>query len=1471
MKKQSCFIVFFLGLFLAACGSGDGGGGGGATKTKNTIDPWKGIGALLPESGLEGVRKLGFTDGMGISYDERDTTNGAEEVCRQENRDGDIYEVCMPLEDDPYFIPLENHALVWHPLMFDRFATELTCYTYMEDDEETKIEEDCWAGIFPFMVEDDEDFYCEAGLLNGDKALKCSDGWAVVVNGDNDETKSICRVHMETGSGRCLGSPKHGFEDVDLILTMQRTSWQGYQSMQDNPKQFAPGDTGLPLLPEELPAGAQIIYTSHNPDICSVDNDDSDGGKGTVMIDQNVTPPDMCKISIAIEAEGYVDRILFAELPILKESDVEWPHYIRSNNYFYPGETLNAEEMMSSDPAPSLVEAEFISLDKDVCTVDEASGELMAVAPGACVVRMTAKVEDYLDVVVEYVIPVDTPTAVFVDITWDAFEDLDIDDVNNPAVVGAVIPALALPVAKVADGDDADEELDDYAGAADFEYEVVGDCALDNNRVISFTDSTECVVTVTAYPDERDEASFSKEFKFTPGMGSFTLVWGGYGSNNAVYGSDPPVLDAPETVPANMAGGEYSYSASGGGCQVNEFSGALTILGADNGNERKCEVSLVVSRSGYENQKATVLVRIDKRPQDALTVTNPYGTSGAIVNLMEAQSIDIVNPPMGGVGEVEYQIPNAALSGCEIDGSSGTVTVKTGTTTGTCLVQARWSGDEENAASAWVDITTVHVRSSGQVKPVWGTEPYGDAISAVVQVGETLVIGTAPSGSGGNPEYRSASEERCIVDAASGLVTGVATGECLVQFRFVGNATSAASPWSDSVTIGVSPGDHPTDIGAQHYGATATVADEGTLELVNPPTGFGKATYSVKTGSETYCEVDENTGTVTGILAGNCTIQVMFAGDDNYEALEASDLSPVISVTQLDQKISSENPYGENPTMGVGGSLIIINEPTATILNNDGENVAGGEITYEVSSPSVCQVDNRDGTVEAQTPGECIVQIQVAAVDAVAADEQGGVVGNAAYNSTVRDIAIITVDTGRFSFKWNPYESYEEYRAGGEGRIARVNVGYTGAMVKYSVVNDGETGCAFKGTSGVDAITLTFDAYGVCLLKAVATKTHYEDWSVERYIRVRPGTISVTAGQFGGSDTLKVGVTTAKKPAAYNGLNPTDAKVVWRLVRGEKDCRLLNEKDGSVVAQAVPIEDPDDPPQCSLQLVAKKKNYDTFRSAVREIPLERGELGTVSAPVYGSGFSNTLPLTILRDDSDVETGREGHVDMTRVPREDNGLPITISSFEVLGYENNETTVKQDVCTVDNDNMSKTFGRVMVGNAAGDGDKCKIMATAKAVGYDPKLAPVLWLTVVEGEFNFGTELNPVPVFAFIGELKVGSTSYPSTKPGETIQASDTTYDGMSYLDFNMLPENYNMGDSVNGVAISWDYQAHTVDSNGTEMAGGCEIVEDQNDNDRRSLVVAPTIQVGGSCLVTAVAQVEGYAEYSVAVSIPLCCR
>ena len=1347
MKKSTLLIAFLLSLILAACGGSDGGGGGGdpAETPKKMVDPWDGIdsGNLDETVVTDQVRLLEFSDDSAIRYDGSEN-DGSEEICRRERReDGDgngiFYEVCMPLEDDPYFVVLPNNAFVWHPLMLERFGTELTCYEYAEGAARGGAG-DC-DDILSFIGGNNDDgFDCQAGLVNGDKALVCSDDWAVVVNGDENDSKTVCRVHLSDNSGRCLGAPKQGVEDAELILPMQKTSWDGYRSNRDNNRQFGVGDAGGVLTPQDLPAGAELSYASADEGTCSVDNDASDGVFGTVMIVPGVTAPAQCRIFLKVEAKGVADRILFVDLDILKENDAAWADYIRANNYFYPGESLQAEAVTSGESAST--QNVYESLDESVCTVDSQSGEVTAVAAGGCTVRLTATAVGYLDKIIEKVIPVDALKSLDerVVVTWPAFTALD-DSTN---VVGAAAVRLSGPVVS-----------DSSLGIA--VSHVSGDCQYAAGE-LSFMDTTECVlaVTVSGGRGYRDKV---ENFQFTPGVGTFALTWAGYGANAATYGDDALNPDAPDVAPV-LSDVNYAYSADGAGCEVDAGSGALTIVAAD-----ACTVTLTATRSGYSEVEVERIVTIAGKKLILTPPPVPYGGVGSIA--IDGGALAIVNPPESDEGVVTYTSGDETI--CTVSAGGAVEPVAAGT----CSVSAYLVGSGNYADSDPVSLGEIEI-IAGAVPTAgsWGSNPYG--ASPQVKVGASLDIVTVPGGAG-EPLYESGDESICTV-AEDGAVTGVAVGDCNIKFRFAGDASNASNALSEALVIGVIKGEHPA-LAADPYGASDSLGYGETLEFEIAPEGYGNATYSLASGSDEFCSLDVATGAITGIkIGGSCVVQVAFAGDDNYEALATTTLQAV-AVEAASQTVTFREPYGEEPVLVAGGILALVNEPVAAAGEGD-----GGALSYSSGDTAICTVDAGTGEITGIAVGECVVKVAAAVPDDT----------NYAASTPI-NIATIEVGEGILSsLTWKPQK---RGRVGVELVLMEVSVGTTGASVVYTIKDSGKSGCALKGTSGADARTLVFASWGLCQVTATASKSSYRDWVRDEYIRVRPGAISVTEGNFANGEKLKVGADDPVAPGMYSGLNPSNATASWQLVRGERDCVLVNPTTGAVRALPVAIEDVANPPRCSLRVVARKNGYETVKSSIVSIPLERGEMGAVAIQ-YGDGVTPVLPLG-------------GSVDIVGTPGEANGLIVGITNIVVQG-------ARAGICSVDNVVDSATYGRVSAEGAAIKGDQCIVTVTVSAVGYEDKDVAIT-LAVVTGDLT----VPDGAVLSYGGSLQIGN--------GTAIVA-----------DASGLPAE----------SITWKYLA---EGKGGKQ-GVCSVDEASG-----ALSLGDGADAGDVCLVYAVATADGYRD------------
>ena len=777
-------------------------------------------------------------------------------------------------------------------------------------------------------------------------------------------------------------------------------------------------------------------------------------------------------------------------------------------------------------------------------------------------------------------------------------------------------------------------------------------------------------------------------------------------------------------------------------------TGALTIASAGS-----CEVTLSASLEHYREQTLLQTVTVEKAAQSPAATANPYA---GVVSLANGESLEVVNAPSGGVGTFTYNVKSDSAS-CTVDPASGTVTA--GADSGNCTIEVVWSGDD-NHNGATVDFASIPMAASNSPDPVWASPPYGGTLTVGGTPLNPSAFTNASSGVGA-PEYRSGTIAVCTVDATSGALSGASVGECRVEARFVGNATTGASGWSRSEAIAVGKG-APAPANINGWGATASVKVGAVLEIVNPFTGYGTAAFAVKSGSESYCEVDEVTGAVTGLAVGSCIVQGTFAEGDDYTALgTATDLG-TITVASGDQSLTYGNIYGEEPGTGSGTLLPVVETPVSA---------EGGSIAYRVKPTSAahCEVAV-DGSVTLEAPGECVVQIRAEAVTNYA-------------DSDWIDGATLEVVTGTFlEAAWDPPGFG---RMGEELELPALETGIFDGTVLYTVTDAGDSGCSFKGRDGADARTLIFTAPGDCRVESRAVREYFANWHQEVLVRVRAGAITVTVNGFTSGDVLKVGADPVL-PVAYADLTPSDAAASWRLMRGEEDCELVSATTGAVRASAIAI-DPTDPPRCSVQLTASKDNYDVYRSDPISISLQRGDLGTLTRPVYSTG--ETLRV-------------EGSADLTAIPVEGNDVPVVITEISVAGADS-DGVGKEGVCSVDDDADSATFGRV-TSEGSTSGDSCTVNVTVKAVGYASKAAPELVL-ILGGDLIFAT----APVVTWNdGNDPAGDCALSAGGSEEC--AVDAT--GLPATDDG-------------GATVTWSYQSDGVDDNGDGKDNVCAVAAD----------------------------------------------
>ena len=1411
--------------------------GCGGTVGKKRIDerggrekgPWERAGRAFLLKGeravTQSVRGLLFEDGVSLSYDGSDTGTGEEEVCRHIRREENHYEICMPLDDDPYFMAGEPDALVWNPLFFERFGTELFCRIWVEG-MSAKTEVDC-EDIWSYFGSGN--FHCEAGLINGDRALKCSDEWAVAINGYTDDTKSICRVYTGDGSGRCLGAPKfvmvndengqvvlEQIPDEELILEMQRSSWNGYQSSQMNEGQFAQGESAWPSVPQDLPEGAVFSYHSRDEDVCSVDE-----SLGMVSIGENLTPPIYCKVVLTIEAEGFADRVLFDELSVLKNNDTAWADYNLDNNVLYVGERLAAGAVTSSEPASP--ELEFVSLEPSICTVDSVTGEVVAIDAGLCDIRLYSRAEDHQDVAIDKSFTV-TARIDLGDIVWSDFP--------STALVGVPTGTLAAPQIRDLGGN----LVSDSTLVVTISH-TAGECAWDGiNNILSFSGLNECILSVTA-SGLRGHNQYEKMFRVTPDKGSLNLSWAGYGTNVAVFGADPPSLELPATNPTNL-GAQYSYSATGGGCAVDATTGALTLLGAS-GGQFSCRVTVSATLDSYEEATVEHLVTINKGNQVLNAPASPYGSAASLVNSGE---LELIHPPQGGFGHLDYQV----TGDCTVAGN-GKITANASGTTG-CVVEARWLGDDNYNPSGFTAIATIPIVASGNsAVPSWVSAPYannptvgGASVSLVASP-----ISNASSGAGAI-EFRSGSPGVCEVGASDGALSGTAVGDCTVQARFIGSATQGASAWTDSPIVVVLKGQHPA-LAADPYGASPQVAVGETLAFAVAPVGHGAADYTIKE-NPAHCRVAMD-GVITGLSVGICTVEVAFAGDANYNAFVKGDLQ-AIDVIKGSQNLIFSGPYGAEPSVRSGETLTVDDAPTGS---------EGGAISYRVKTGSedYCSVGGVDGTVAGLGVGSCIIQAQAEATTNYHASDW-------------KDIATITIEVGvLMGIVWNA--GYSEAQVGAPMALNRVDIGsLSDATIAYRVVEAGETGCAFNDADAER--TLTFEDQGRCVVAATVQKEHYDVWEQRHTVDVALGILQMGTGAWGqfsgslvvggpsmtpqgGSGAVTVAVDYSEadaqgrcpqyddqgNPLSNRGDCPEietpvsldDIRVTWELLRGEWDCRLLNYRSGEVEALRVPIEVDT---KCSIVGTAEMRGYRWDKSQPIEVPLAQGRIRLASAPRHQNRLVNPDNTVQLPAGENLTLESDGH------PKAVDLLDLEVG-YGVQGFVAGSDDEKPNVCSVDD------VGTISAGSNQGKGDICRLMFTLRD--------PIGAYEDFQGFINFVVAFDDL-IFSSVPVLSYGNGA--KLKLGVTAPLTPT---GLPSVD-----------DSTTPVNVVWKYELEQLHSDAASLKEGvCNVdvrwqIEMMANPDYGKITLGPEASKGDICRVKAYATAAGYNWYEGVAAVDL---
>ena len=383
-----------------------------------------------------------------------------------------------------------------------------------------------------------------------------------------------------------------------------------------------------------------------------------------------------------------------------------------------------------------------------------------------------------------------------------------------------------------------------------------------------------------------------------------------------------PVVGELATVSASSTSGlpvRYA-SLTPGLCSVDAASGRVTALASG--------ACLIVA----------------DQPGDGQWAAAPQVTSTVPIAGM-AQSITLAPLPPLKVGQ-GTQSRATASSGLAVEWSSATPDICSVTAAGAvqalasgpCIVVADQPGDARWRAAAQAQQVTSVTRLT-QIISFSGPVPS-------LTVGSPATA-TATASSGLPVRYATPTPATCGVDAASGRIAPLSSGECTLQATQAGDAVWEPAP-AAALTLRVAG--MPQTIG---FAAAPAVNVNGTGTVRAASTSGMPVSYRSTTPQT--CDVS-GTGVVTGIQIGNCEIAASQPGNGSWAA--APTVTQSLAVTGMAQTIS----FGPAPSLEVGG--------TATVRASASSGLA---VSYSSLTPAVCTVNATSGLVKRLAGGACSI------------------------------------------------------------------------------------------------------------------------------------------------------------------------------------------------------------------------------------------------------------------------------------------------------------------------------------------------------------------------------------------------------------------------------------------------------------------------------------------------------------------
>ena len=310
------------------------------------------------------------------------------------------------------------------------------------------------------------------------------------------------------------------------------------------------------------------------------------------------------------------------------------------------------------------------------------------------------------------------------------------------------------------------------------------------------------------------------------------------------------------TLPSatGLGGGTDTYTESSDACTLTGMSLTFDEIGS-------CIINLRVQRTGYSDFTGSHSINVSAGSQ-TLTWANPYTATTVAVGT----TVDPVSPPSNpesGGGNLEYEIKPNGGDLCTVDDGNGRVTPKATSVGGSCVIQARYAGNDNYNASGWVEDTIV------------------------------VTVGTIPTNTVGWSPTQSAGEVGTSL-RLDAVTTGVVEGDVINYDVISGDCTFGnGNPVADRTLTFTGTTDCVVTGSIERVGYNKWTSNQHTITVTELPaiSGLSWATSGAqgfKVGND--ITVNPVSGTQNGdsvsysVISGNCSFGS--DGDDDDDTAE---------------------------------------------------------------------------------------------------------------------------------------------------------------------------------------------------------------------------------------------------------------------------------------------------------------------------------------------------------------------------------------------------------------------------------------------------------------------------------------------------------------------------------------------------------------------------------------------------------